>query len=108
MKAELERTKLRHENMIRERETQIIIEQKKSEDLLKDRKFLFEKQQAQSTDLLTIQDEYANYKVFHLSRYYVGPELMVVGSGSYYENVEERKQRDEGSSHRDGRTTEPD
>jgi len=49
--------------MVRERDTQIIIEQKKAEDLQKDRKFLFEKQQAQSTELLTLQDEYANYKV---------------------------------------------
>ena len=49
--------------MLRERDTQILIEQKKSEDLLKDRKFLFEKQQSQSTDLLTVQDEYANYKL---------------------------------------------
>ena len=63
LRAESERTKLRFENMIRERDTQIIIEQKKAEDLQKDRKFLFEKQQAQSTELLTLQDEYANYKV---------------------------------------------
>lgn len=49
--------------MLRERDTQILIEQKKSEDLQKDRKFLFEKQQAQATELLTLQDEYANYKV---------------------------------------------
>lgn len=102
VKAELERTKLRNENMIRERDTQIIIEQKKSEDLLKDRKFLFEKQQAQSTDLLTIQDEYANYKVFKLVG---GQQLMVVGSGSNDEKFEKRKQLDEGYSHRKGRTT---
>lgn len=63
LRAESERTKLRFENMVRERDTQIIIEQKKAEDLQKDRKFLFEKQQAQSTELLTLQDEYANYKV---------------------------------------------
>jgi hypothetical protein len=49
--------------MLRDRDTQIIIEQKKSDDLQKDRKFLFEKQQSQATELLTIQDEYANYKV---------------------------------------------
>lgn len=63
LRTESERTKLRFENMVRERDTQIIIEQKKAEDLQKDRKFLFEKQQAQSTELLTLQDEYANYKV---------------------------------------------
>lgn len=66
IRTESERTKLRYENMIRDRETQILIEQKKSEDLQKDRKFLFEKQQSQATELLTLQDEYANYKVrFH-------------------------------------------
>jgi hypothetical protein len=63
IRTESERTKLRYENMIRDRETQILIEQKKSEDLQKDRKFLFEKQQSQATELLTLQDEYANYKV---------------------------------------------
>jgi hypothetical protein len=62
LRTESERTKLRYENMIRDRETQILIEQKKSEDLQKDRKFLFEKQQSQATELLTLQDEYANYK----------------------------------------------
>ena len=49
--------------MIRDRDTQILIEQKKSDDLQKDRKFLFEKQQSQATELLTLQDDYANYKV---------------------------------------------
>lgn len=49
--------------MIRERDTQILKEQKKSDDLQKDRKFLFEKQQSQATELLTLQDEYATYKV---------------------------------------------
>ena len=63
VRSEAERSKLRYENIIRERETQILIEQKKAEDLQKDRKFLFEKQQAQATELLTVQDEYANYKV---------------------------------------------
>jgi hypothetical protein len=63
LRTESERTKLRYENMIRDRETQILIEQKKSEDLQKDRKFLFDKQQSQATELLTLQDEYANYKV---------------------------------------------
>lgn len=63
LRAESERTKLRFENMVRDRDTQILVEQKKSEDLQKDRKFLFEKQQSQSTELLTLQDEYANYKV---------------------------------------------
>ena len=62
-RTEAERTKLRYEAMIRDRDTQILIEQKKSEDLQKDRKFLFEKQQSQATELLTLQDEYANYKV---------------------------------------------
>jgi hypothetical protein len=63
LRTESERTKLRYENMIRDRETQILIEQKKSEDLQKDRKFLFDKQQSQATELLTLQDEYAIYKV---------------------------------------------
>src|SRR5215471_9527901 len=49
-RAEAERTKLRYEAMIRDRDTQILIEQKKSEDLQKDRKFLFEKQQSQATE----------------------------------------------------------
>lgn len=66
LRAEAERTKLRYETMIRERDTQILIEQKKSEDLAKDRKFLFEKQQSQATELLTIQDEYSIYKVTSL------------------------------------------
>ena len=66
-RTEAERTKLRFEATIRDRDTQILIEQKKSEDLQKDRKFLFEKQQSQATELLTLQDEYANYKVFHTS-----------------------------------------
>jgi len=63
VRTEAERTKLRFEDMLRDRDTQILIEQKKSEDLQKDRKFLFEKQQSQATELLTLQDEYANYKV---------------------------------------------
>lgn len=63
LRAEAERTKLRYENMIRDRDTQLLTEQKKSEDLQKDRKFLFDKQQSQSTELITLQDEYANYKV---------------------------------------------
>ena len=67
VRTEAERTKLRYEAMIRDRDTQILIDQKKSEDLQKDRKFLFEKQQSQATELLTIQDEYANYKVLHTS-----------------------------------------
>ena len=62
-RTEAERTKLRFEDMLRDRDTQIIIEQKKADDLQKDRKFLFEKQQSQATELLTLQDEYANYKV---------------------------------------------
>ena len=62
-RTEAERTKLRFEDMLRDRDTQIIIEQKKSDDLQKDRKFLFEKQQSQATELLTLQDGYANYKV---------------------------------------------
>ena len=66
LRTESERAKLRYETMIRDRDTQILIEQKKSEDLQKDRKFLFEKQQSQATELLTLQDEYANYKV-HIS-----------------------------------------
>jgi len=48
--------------MLRDRDTQIQQDQKKSQDLQKDRKFLFEKQQSQSTELLTVQDDYANYK----------------------------------------------
>jgi len=68
LRAETERTKLRYETLIRDRDTQILIEQKKSEDLQKDRKFLFEKQQSQGTELLTLQDEYANYKVSPLER----------------------------------------
>jgi hypothetical protein len=63
LRAEAERTKLRYEALIRDRDTQLLIEQKKSEDLQNDRKFLFNKQQSQATDLLTLQDEYANYKV---------------------------------------------
>ena len=52
--------------MLRDRDIQILAEQKKSEDLQKDRKFLFDKQQSQATELLTLQDEYANYKVTYL------------------------------------------
>jgi hypothetical protein len=63
VRTESERTKLRFEDMLRDRDTQILVEQKKSEDLQKDRKFLFEKQQSQATELLTLQDEYANCKV---------------------------------------------
>jgi hypothetical protein len=63
VKTESERTKLRYESMIRDRDIQILAEQKKSEDLQKDRKFLFDKQQSNATELLTVQDEYANYKV---------------------------------------------
>jgi hypothetical protein len=68
LRTEAERTKIRFESMLRERETQILLEQKKSEDLQKDRKFLFEKQQAQATELLNLQDEYANYKVLPFKR----------------------------------------
>jgi hypothetical protein len=63
LRADAERTKLRYEGMLRDRDTQIQQEQKNSADLQKDRKFLFEKQQSQATELLTIQDDYANYKV---------------------------------------------
>ena len=80
--------------MIRERDTQIIIEQKKAEDLQKDRKFLFEKQQAQSTELLTLQDDYASYKVL-----FTFSELIVVGSGGYTSDIEKGECRDERSSH---------
>jgi hypothetical protein len=66
LRAENERSKLRYDALLRDRDTQIIIEQKKSEDLQKDRKFLFDKQQSQATELLTLQDEYANYKVVSL------------------------------------------
>jgi hypothetical protein len=82
--------------MIRERDTQIIIEQKKAEDLQKDRKFLFEKQQAQSTELLALQDEYANYKV---SPTPTPPMLMVVGSGSHTSNTTKGECIDERSCH---------
>jgi hypothetical protein len=73
--------------MIRDRDTQILIEQKKSEDLQKDRKFLFEKQQSQATELLTLQDEYANYKVLPAQHSLCGHKLIVVGSGGYATDV---------------------
>ena len=59
--------------MLRDRDTQIQQEQKKSQDLQKDRKFLFEKQQSQSTELLTVQDDYANYKA-NTEHLVVGPD----------------------------------
>lgn len=77
VKTESERTKLRYESMIRDRDIQILAEQKKSEDLQKDRKFLFDKQQSNATELLTVQDEFANYKVLTSKTV-----LMIVGSRS--------------------------
>jgi hypothetical protein len=85
--------------MVRERDTQIIIEQKKAEDLQKDRKFLFEKQQAQSTELLTLQDEYANYKVLPSAPKKNNLQvLIVVGSGSYTSDATKGECGDERSS----------
>ena len=117
VRTEAERTKLRFEDMLRDRDTQILIEQKKSEDLQKDRKFLFEKQQSQATELLTLQDEYANYKVtfppypllpyqplFEMFRINV-QLLMVVGSGKYITNSTQGRRRYERSSRRNGRTS---
>lgn len=63
--------------MIRDRDIQILAEQKKSEDLQKDRKFLFDKQQSNATELLTVQDEFADYKVATSKTV-----LMIVGSRS--------------------------
>jgi hypothetical protein len=77
VKTESERTKLRYESMIRDRDIQILAEQKKSEDLQKDRKFLFDKQQSNATELLTVQDEFADYKVATSKTV-----LMIVGSRS--------------------------
>ena len=95
LRTESERTKLRYDTMIRDRDTQILIEQKKSEDLQKDRKFLFEKQQSQATELLTVQDEYANYKV----NIPYTSKLIIVGGRSCITNVTERKWNDERSSY---------
>jgi hypothetical protein len=100
VRTESERTKLRYEAMIRDRDTQIIVEQKKSEDLQKDRKFLFEKQQSQATELLTLQDEYANYKVVSQPM-----KLIVVGGRSYFTHIAKREWNDERSSGWDGGTT---
>jgi hypothetical protein len=98
--------------MLRDRETQIQQEQKKSQDLQKDRKFLFEKQQSQSTELLTVQDDYTNYKanppplkgVFMCVC--VGADIWwwVVGSGSNDTHATKGEFNDEGSMGRDRRT----
>ena len=85
--------------MIRDRDTQILIEQKKSEDLQKDRKFLFEKQQSQATELLTLQDEYANYKVLPAQHPLCGHKLIVVGSGGYVTDVTKGEWKYERSSY---------
>jgi hypothetical protein len=95
-RTEAERTKLRYDAMIRDRDTQILIEQKKSEDLQKDRKFLFEKQQSQATELLTLQDEYANYKV---PRPICDIDLSLVGGGGYVTDAPKGEWRYEGSSY---------
>jgi hypothetical protein len=81
LRADAERTKLRYEGLLRDRETQFQQEQKKSTDLQKDRKFLFEKQQSQATELLTIQDDYANYKVPQPPTPFRGSVDDAVGSG---------------------------